>query len=140
VVAAASQPTPEPSCPDFPGRLFATSFDASGTAVFRDAPLGCGSGNPLVSVGRNAAGDVLALVDGRAWHLTPDGMVSQGPQSPSGELLQPLVDGHFALYDGRAWTATLDVNGNASPPRVAVKCEFYFRKVRPAWRSTIVCN
>jgi hypothetical protein len=88
VVAAASQPTPEPSCPDFPGRLFATSFDASGTAVFRDAPLGCGSGNPLVSVGRNAAGDVLALVDGRAWHLTPDGMVSQGPQSPSGELLR----------------------------------------------------
>ena len=118
-VAVASQLTPNAACPEPPGQLFATSFDASGAAVFRDAPLGCASGLRELAVARNATGDVLVLVDGTAWHVTPQGTVSQmvsgAPRSPL-EFLHPLIDDRFALYDGRAWTATVDVAGNASPP------------------------
>jgi hypothetical protein len=116
-VAAAVQPSDD-SCAEPLGRLFAASFDASGAAAFRDVPLGCVPELVAISMGKNAAGDLLVLVGGTTWHVSPTGasqMVSPPPQAPFARL-QPLVDGRFALNDARTWTATIDLSGNASPP------------------------
>ena len=105
----------DPSCPLGSTLLVATSFDASGAAVFRNVSLGCLSTGGL-SVGRNARGDVLVLAgDSVAWHVTPDGIVSPVHPSPVGSLY-PLIDGRFANRGDEAWLDTLDINGNVSPP------------------------
>jgi hypothetical protein len=106
----------DPSCPSGSTLLFATSFDATGAAVFRDVPLGCFQLGPQISVGRKAAGDVLVLGgDSVAWRVTPDGIVSPVPSSPVGSLY-PLIDGRFANRGDEVWLDTLDVNGDVSPP------------------------
>jgi len=113
------------SCPHS-FHLFATSFDGSAAAVFRDVSVGCGLSEGGNTVGRNAAGDVLVVAPGfgagdLAWHVTPDGIVSQVPPSPVGSLY-PLIDGRFANHSpfsstgAGAWLSTLDVDGNVSPP------------------------
>jgi len=106
----------DPSCPLGSTLQFATSFDATGAAVFRDVSLGCFPSFRGISVGRNAAGDVLVLAgDSVAWHVTPDGIVSPVQPSPFGSLY-PLIDGRFANRGDEAWLDTLDINGNVSPP------------------------
>jgi len=115
VAAAVSLDAGSPTCPaNQPRQLVLTRFDGTGAEV-ASRMIGCATQVAAVSVGENGASDLLTLAMGVASHLAPDGGLTQMAQARQG-LLQPLIDGRFALNEGTSWTRTLDVNGNDTPP------------------------